>query len=275
MKKTHIIIAFAVIIAIIIGLTIGFGMRGFVTRGDVGVVEVEGVILTSKYTVRDLKMFADDPSIKAVILRVDSPGGVVAASQEIYDQVAKIAEHKKVVVSMASVAASGAYYISLPADIICANPGTITGSISVIMDYPVFEELLDKIGIDFEVIKSREHKDVGAPYRHLTDEERELMQGVIMDVYEHFVDATAHARNLPRDSVVKFADGRILTGRQAKDIGLIDTLASFEQAVDITGDLVGIDEPFLVYPPKRMSLVDFFVEPVERLLMPRLQFLWH
>jgi protease-4 len=275
MKKTHIVIVITVAVAIIIGLTIGFGMRGFATRGNVGVVEVEGVIVTSKYTVRDLKMFADDPSIKAVILRVDSPGGVVAASQEIYDEVAKIVESKKVVVSMASVAASGAYYISLPADVICANPGTITGSISVIMDYPVFEKLLNKIGIDFEVIKSREHKDVGAPYRHLTEEEKELMQDVIMDVYNNFVDATARDRNLPRDSVLKFADGRILTGRQAKDIGLIDTLASFEQAVDITGDLVGIEEPFLVYPPKRMSLIDLFIEPAERLLMPRLQFLWH
>jgi len=275
MKKTHIIIIIAVVIAIIIGLAVGFGMRGFAIRGDVGVVEIEGMILTSKYTVRDLKMFADDPSIKAVILRIDSPGGVVAASQEIYDQVAKTAESKKVVVSMASVAASGAYYVSLPADVICANPGTITGSISVIMDYPVFEELLGKIGIDFEVIKSREHKDVGAPYRHLTDEEKKLMQDVIMDVYDHFVDATADARNLPRDSVLQFADGRIFTGRQAKNIGLIDTLASFEQAVDITGELVGIEKPFLVYPPKRMSLIDLFIEPAERLLMPRLQLLWH
>jgi protease-4 len=275
MKKTHIIIVTAVVIAIVIGLAIGFGMRGFATRGDIGVVEIEGMIITSKYTVRDLKMFADDPSIKAVLLRIDSPGGVVAASQEIYDQVARIAESKKVVVSMASVAASGAYYISLPADVICANPGTVTGSISVIMDYPVFEELLDKIGIDFEVIKSREHKDVGAPYRHLTNEEKELLQDVIMDVYNHFVDVTAEERNMPRDSVLKFADGRILTGRQAKNIGFIDTLASFEQAVDLAGELVGIEEPFLVYPPRRMSLIDLFVEPAERLLMPRLQFLWH
>ncbi len=273
MKTVHIIII-AVVAAIIIGLAIGFGMRGYATAGNVGVIELEGMIFASKYTVRDLKHFGEDPSIQAVILRVDSPGGVVAASQEIYEQLVKVRETKKVVVSMGTVAASAAYYVSLPADVICANPGTITGSFSVIMDYPVFEELLDKIGIDFEVIKSRQHKDIGAPYRHLTPEEKELLQDVIMDVYDHFVDKIAEARAIPKDSVYKIADGRIFTGRQAKELGLIDTLASFEDAVKIAGDLVGIEKPSLVYPPQRMSLIDLFLKPVERLLTPRLQLIW-
>ncbi len=274
MKTIHIVIIVVVSVAILIGLVIGFGMKGMNYGGNVGVIEIENVITSSKYIVRDLKNFEEDPTIKAVLIRVDSPGGGVAASQEIYQQVKKIKEQKKVVVSMGAVAASGGYYVSLPADIIVANPGTITGSIGVIMEFPVVKDLLDKIGIEFEVVKSKEHKDIGSPFRKMSTSEKELLHDVVIDVYDQFVKATAAARDLPEDSVLKYADGRILTGRQALEIGLIDTLGSFEDAVVITGELAGIKRPVLVYPPRRMSFIDFFVEPVERMLTPRLSFLW-
>ena len=136
------------------------------------------------------------------------------------------------------------------------------------------KELLDKIGIEFEVIKSKEHKDIGSPFREMSKTDKKLLHDVVIDVYEQFVEATAKHRDLPEDSVLKYADGRILTGRQAVDIGLIDTLGSFEEAVAITGEIAGIKNPMLVYPPKRMSFIDFFLEPVEQMLTPRLSFLW-
>lgn len=274
MKTIHIVIIVIVAAAIIIGLAIGFGMKSMSYGGNIGVIEIENVITSSKHVVRDLKNFGEDPSIKAILIRVDSPGGGVAASQEIYEQVKKVKAKKTVVVSMGAVAASGGYYVSLPADIIVANPGTITGSIGVIMEFPVFKDLLDKIGIEFEVIKSREHKDIGSPFRKMSEKEKRLLGDVVMDVYEQFVEATAQARDLSKDSVLKFADGRILTGRQAKEAGLIDTLGSFEDALKIAGDLVGIKKPLLVYPPKHISFIDFFTKPVERLLIPKLSFLW-
>lgn len=274
MKTIHIVIIVIVAAAIIIGLAIGFGMKSMSYSGNIGVIEIENVITSSKHLVKDLKKFGEDPSIKAVLIRVDSPGGGVAASQEIYEQVRKVKAKKKVVVSMGAVAASGGYYVSLPADIIVANPGTITGSIGVIMEFPVFKDLLDKIGIEFEVIKSREHKDIGSPFRKMSKKEKGLLRDVVMDVYEQFVEATAQARDLSEDSVLKFADGRILTGRQAKEAGLVDTLGSFDDAVEIAGDLVGIEKPLLIYPPKLMSFIDFFTQPAERLLMPKLSFLW-
>lgn len=274
MKTVYIIIIIVVAVAIVIGLAIGFGMKGMGYGGNIGVVEIENVITSSKHIVENLKTFGEDPSIKAVLIRVDSPGGGVAASQEIYEQVKKVRTKKKVVVSMGAVAASGGYYVALPADIIVANPGTITGSIGVIMEFPVFKELLDKLGIEFEVIKSREHKDIGSPFRKMSKKEKGLLHDVVIDVYEQFIDAIVQTRDLPRDSVLNFADGRILTGRQAKEAGLIDTLGSFEDAVEIVGGLVGIEKPLLVYPLRRMSFIDFFTKPVERLLMPKLSFLW-
>jgi protease-4 len=275
MKKIHIIIIVVVAVVVILSIVIGLSIKHApLYGGNIGVIEIEGVITNSKRTVKDIKNFSEDPSIRAVIIRVDSPGGGVAASQEIYDEVKRLVEAKKVIVSMGAVAASGGYYVSLPADIIVANPGTITGSIGVIMEFPVLEELLKKIGVRFEVIKSKEHKDIGSPFRQLSERERGLLQDVVIDVYDQFVEATCESRGLPRDSVLQFADGRILTGRQAKNIGLVDTLGSFEDAVNIAGDLIGIDKPFLIYPQKRLSLIDMFTEPIEELAFPKLLFLW-
>jgi len=276
MKPKYIIlIVIGVIVVVAVSLLIGLNLKGSSSfGGSIGVIEVNNVITSAKTIVKDIKMFSDDASIHAILLRVDSPGGGVAASQEIYEQLKKAGETKKVVVSMGAVAASGGYYISLPAHTIVANPGTITGSIGVIMEFPVVNELLKKIGVSFEVIKSREFKDIGSPYRKMSDEEKKLLQDVVIDVYDQFVSVTCENRNLPRDSVLKFADGRILTGRQAKEAGLVDTLGAFEDAVKIAGDLIGIEKPLLVYPPRRLSFFEILTEPMEELLRPKLEYLW-
>ena len=169
--QTRYIITIAVIIVVVIGLIAGIAMRGQVYGGSIGVVEIDNIIYSSKDIVKDLKLFGDDASIKAIILRINSPGGIVAASQEIYDVIKRQQEKKPIITSMESVAASGAYYIALPSDVIVANPGTITGSIGVIMEWPVLEKLLKKLGIEFEVIKSKEHKDIGSTYRRLSEKE--------------------------------------------------------------------------------------------------------
>jgi protease-4 len=274
MQTKHIIIAAVVIAVILMGVVVGIGMRGPVAGGSIGVVEVTDIIYSPENTIKDLKNFGDDVSIRAIILRINSPGGVVAASQEIYDMVKRQQQKKPVISSMESVAASGAYYISLPSDVIVANPGTITGSIGVIMEWPVLEKLLQKIGIEFEIIKSKEHKDIGSAYRRMTKQEKQIMQGVVTDVYDQFVKVTSEHRNIPVDSVLKYADGRVFTGSQAKELGFIDTLGSFETAVDIASDILGIEKPHLVYPPRRISLIDLFVKPMEHLILPKLYFLW-
>ncbi len=275
MKKTHIIIIVVLAVAVIIGLVIGLGSKGamFASGGNIGVIEVEGVIASSKRTVREIKQFAEDPSIRAILVRIDSPGGGVAASQEIYQELKKAKLHKKIVVSMGALAASGGYYISLPADLIVANPGTITGSIGVIMEFPIFEELMKKIGVSFEVIKSKEHKDIGSPFRKMDEKEKRLLQNVVTDVYDQFVQATSESRGLPVDSVLRVADGRIITGNQAKNFGLVDTLGSFEDAVKILGDMIGIEKPNLIYLPKKLNLIQLLTEPVERIFVPKLLYL--
>lgn len=252
----------------------------------IGVVEINGMLSGSDPVVRQLVSFKKDDSIKAVILRVDSPGGAVAPSQEIHDEVIRVAAKKPVVVSMASVAASGGYYVSIPAHRIVANPGTITGSIGVIMQLTNLEELYGKLGLKSLVVKSGEHKDIASPFRPMSSEDRKILQGVIDDVYDQFVSAVAEGRNLSVEKVRNLADGRIFTGRQAKEIGLVDELGGMQDAVGIAKDLAGISgEPKLVYPPKdKENLLKYFVEEsasqVGRMLQesqrtaPAMQYLW-
>jgi protease-4 len=273
MKTKHMIII-AVIIVVVLGIIFGISMRGQAYGGNVGVVEINNIILSSKDIIKDIKLFGDDPSVRAIILRINSPGGVVAASQEIYDAVKRQQEKKPIVTSMESVAASGAYYIALPSDIIVANPGTITGSIGVIMEWPVLQKLFEKVGIEYEVVKSKAHKDIGSNYRRLDEKEKELMQEVVADIYDQFVKVTSEHRHLPLDTVIKYADGRVFTGQRAKALGFIDTLGSFEVAVEIAGDLCGIEVPHLVYAPKRLRLIDLFTAPMEHVLLPKLYFRW-
>jgi len=228
----------------------------------VGVIQVIGPIVSSGKTVTEIVSFAKDDSIEAVVLRIDSPGGGVGPSQEIYTEVKRLVEKKPVVVSMGAVAASGGYYIAAPADKIVANPGTITGSIGVIMAFTNYQELLDKIGLKNSVVKSGDRKDIGSPIRPMTDEDKAILQGLVDDVHRQFVDAIAQGRQLELDDVLTLADGRIYSGNQAKKIGLVDQLGNFRDAVSLAASMAEIQgEPRLIYPPEeKPGLFEYFMQ---------------
>lgn len=207
----------------------------------VGVVEIEGAIADARETIENIRQFREDDDIKAIVVRIDSPGGAVGPSQEIYREIRKTIGKKKVVASMGAVAASGGYYIACAADGIMANPGTITGSIGVIMGYTNFEQLLDKIGMVPVIIKSGPYKDTGSPTREMRDDERELLQTIISSIHQQFITAIAEGRKMDRAQVEASADGRVFTGEDAKTRGLVDRLGNFEDALAWAGELGGID----------------------------------
>jgi protease-4 len=224
--------------------------------GDkVGVVKIEGAIMDSGDTVAQLKAFRENPSIKAIVVRIDSPGGGVGPSQEIYREIRKSSEKKKVVASMGALAASGGYYVASAADTIMANPGTITGSIGVIMSYTNLEDLFGKIGLSPVVIKSGRYKDIASPVREMTDEERALLQAFADDLHDQFISDVAEGRGLEVEDVRKIADGRIFSGKTAKELGLIDQLGNLEDAIEMAGRLAGIKGKIVtVYPPQERNL---------------------
>jgi protease-4 len=236
--------------------------KTFSLNDKVGVVSVNGVIYDSMEITEQLGDFGRDDSIVAVVLRIDSPGGGVAASQEIYDAVIELKKKKKVVASMGSVAASGGLLIACAADKIVANAGTITGSISAIMQFANFEELLKKIGLKSSVVKSGKYKDIGSPLRDMTREERKIIQDLIDDIYNQFIDVIVRDRNIPRKQVIAIADGRVFTGRQAKEYGLVDYLGDMASAAKIACQLAGKDGNYdLVYAKnKNASVLDYVFE---------------
>jgi protease-4 len=215
---------------------------GFSGMGrKVGLVEIEGPIRSASPVVRQLKHYGRDRSIPAIVLRVNSPGGEVGATQEIYAEVLRLRrEGKRVVASLGSVAASGGYYVAVAADSIVANPGTLTGSIGVVLELYNLEGLLHKLGLNFYVVKSGKYKDVGSPLRPMLPEEREMLQGVTDDTFDQFVGAVAEGRRLSREGVLKLADGRVFTGRQAKAHGLVDLIGNYEDAIALAGEMSGL-----------------------------------
>jgi protease-4 len=209
------------------------------------------------------------------VLRIDSPGGGVVPSQEIHDAVQRVRtkNNKAVIASMGSVAASGGYYIAVATDRIVANPGTLTGSIGVIMEMANVEGLLQKIGVEGVVIKSGKFKDVGSPLRKMSDEERGLLQNVMDDVHKQFIEAVAEGRALELSDVQALADGRIFTGRQAKDAKLVDELGDLEDAIQLAADIVGIEgEPKVVEPRRRFSIRELLESRLSA-MFPKLD--WH
>jgi len=236
--------------------------KTFSLNDKVGVVSVHGIISDSLEITEQLDEFGRDDSIVAVVLRIDSPGGGVAASQEIYDAVMELKKKKKVVASMGSVAASGGLLIACAADKIVANAGTITGSISAIMQFANIEELLKKIGLKSSVVKSGKYKDIGSPLRDMTPEERKIIQDLIDDIYNQFVDVIVRDRKIPKNQVVAIADGRVFSGRQAKEYGLVDYLGDMRSAAKLASQLAGRDGKYdLVYPQnKRASVLDYVFE---------------
>ena len=267
-----IVLTILLVVAIVLGGTLLLVLHFFnpsstsLFEEKIGVVSINGTISSSKKISSELVKFAKDDSISAIILRINSPGGGVGASQEIYREVQKITPQKPVVVSMGSVAASGGYYVAAPATKIVSNPGTITGSIGVFIQFVRLEELLNKIGVDLEIVKSGEFKDMGSPDRKLTQRDREILDALIKDLQGQFVSAVAAGRNLSVEKVQEIADGRIFSGARAKDLGLVDFMGNFQDAVEITKKIVGIKgDVALVYPKKSTGkLWNLFLESSAR-----------
>jgi protease-4 len=207
----------------------------------IGLIKVEGVIDNSYDHVKQLKAFRQDNSIAGVLLRIDSPGGAVAPSQEIYQEVMNYKlEQKPLIVSMGSVAASGGYYIASPAKKIFADAGTLTGSIGVIMQIPMFQEISKKIGIEMRTYKAGKYKDIISPYRSMSNQEQALVQNLLDDTHDQFIGDVAKGRGVPFDTIKSIADGRVFTGRQALSNHLVDTLGGFEDAIAYTKIISGL-----------------------------------
>jgi len=247
------------------------GFSGFGDR--IGVVDLDGVILSPQPVVSELKKFGDDSSIKAIILHVNSPGGGVAASEEIYREVKRIRNEKKkkIVVSIETVGASGAYYVASASDKIFADQGSIVGSIGVIAQWVNYGDLLKWAKLKDVVIKTGEFKDTGNPTRDLTPAEQAYMQSLIDNMFGQFIQAVADGRGLKYDDVKSFANGKVWTGEQAKSMKLIDSVGDFESAVSDTAKSVGIKgEPTLVRPEKdRKTLMDLLLGDVSQYLPSR------
>lgn len=229
-------------------------------RPKVAVIEVEGMITDSRDVVAQLDEYGKARDVQAIVIRINSPGGGVVPSQEIYEKILKVRQSKNVVASMGTVAASGGYYIASAAELIVANPGTITGSIGVLMQFPQFHELLDRVGLRAQVIKSGTYKDTGSPLRDITDEEMRILQAVVDDIHEQFVDAVAANRPIPRENILKIGESMIFTGRQALEEGLVDQLGGLEDAIAAAASLAGIvGDPAVVYKKKRETLLRYLM----------------
>ena len=237
--STVVVLFFVVAFALTLG-TDGRLSTALTLGGRVGVVEVKGVINDSDDVVEALRAFERAPAVKAVVVRIESPGGGVAPSQEIYHAIMKLRESKPVIASLGGVAASGGYYVASACQAIVANPGTITGSIGVIMELGNVQGLLEKIGVQPEVLKAGEHKDMGSPVRPLTDEERGLFQQMIDSVHTQFIGAVAEGRNMDAARVRELADGRVFSGEQARTLGLVDALGGLQDAIAMAAERGGI-----------------------------------
>jgi len=261
------ILVFTTIVAVTTVLTSIMGMLDKEKRelrfGEkVGVIEIEGMMTDAREIIDQIKTFRERESIKAILLRINSPGGPVGPAQEIYREIEKTVEEKKVVASLGSIAASGGYYVASAADRIMANPGTITGSIGVIMGYTNFQELFQKIGLSPVVIKSGEYKDLASPVREMSEKEREILQTFTDNIHTQFIEDVAKGRGKSPDAIRKIADGRIFSGETAKQHGLVDRLGNRADAVEWAGRLGGIKGKIRsVYPPeKKLPIVEYLMD---------------
>ena len=253
--------------------------------GEIAIVNIHGMLMDSRDTVQQLSDYRHNPQIRGVILRIDSPGGAVAPAQEIYSEILKLrANHKTVYASMGAVAASGGYYIACAADYVLANPGTLTGSISAVMALNNIEELTKKVGVKPNIIKSGKFKDLGSPLRAMTPEEHILLQGVVNDVHEQFVQAIARGRGLPLSEINRIADGRIMTGQQALKLNLIDEVGGLEKTIDLLAKKIGIvGKPKVIEQKEKIPFLGWLLQGrlsnrlAEAFIpspQPRLQYLW-
>jgi len=241
--------------------------REFFASEKIGIVPINGIITDPHTIIDQLRKFKKNRNVKAIVVRIDSPGGGVGPSQEIYEEIRKARKEKKVVASIGSIGASGGYYVACAADKIMANPGTIIGSIAVIVQYANIEELMEKIGLKGIVIKSGKYKDIMSPLRDIEHDERELIQNVINDIHNQFVTSVAEERHLEKTEVESIADGRIFTGLNAQKLGLIDEIGNLHDAIDMAGEMAGIEgEPKIIYPERKFSFFDYFFEKASQKL---------
>ncbi len=231
---------------------------GFYLGPRVAIVELEGLIVDVSDLLEELKQHRDNPLVRAVVIRINSPGGVVGPTQEVHQAIVRLRRAgKPVVASLGAVAASGGYYVAVAADQIFANPGTLTGSIGVIMQMANLEQLMKKVGVDYVVVKSGQFKDLGNISRPMTPEERRVLQTLLDDVHAQFIAAVAEGRKLDRSDVVQIADGRIFSGRQARGLGMVDELGGLEDAVERAARLAGLPTPpRVIEPRRRFSILD-------------------
>jgi protease-4 len=261
------------IVAVLLVLGIGFTVAlvsllsssgdrtEMVTMGSgdkIAVVDLKGVISSSDEVVRQVRKYATMRSIRAIVLHIDSPGGGVVASQEMYEAVRRVRdEGKPVIVSMGALAASGGYYVACGGSRLVANRGTLTGSIGVISEFLQLRQAMDKLGIDIRTIKAGKLKDAGTPTKKMTDDEERYFQELMNSVHRQFIGVVARERHMKTEDVVPLADGRVFTGEQAVELGLVDTLGTYQDAVHIAASMVGIEgEPALVIERKRQSALE-------------------
>ncbi|MCZ6468422.1 MAG: signal peptide peptidase SppA [Candidatus Dadabacteria bacterium] len=252
-----IVILFLLIFIFLAGIGSGLLLSGdssFSSGDKVAVLRVEDIILDSQIYLESLDAIAKDDSVKALVVRINSPGGAVGPSQEIFSELKKLGKELPIVASIGGVGASGGYYIACAAQKIYANPGAITGSIGVIAQFASYEKLLDWAMIDVEIIKSGKYKDVGSSFRKMNEADKQYIQQLIDNVYEQFKSAVADARDLDTKQIDKVADGKIYTGEQALNLKLIDELGTINDAISMAGDLGGIEgKPEVIYFPKKKS----------------------
>jgi len=250
LKNVFTAVGVVVVSIIVLSIVVAIISRDGIGGGDkVAVIKLEGLIADATEVSRQLEDYAEREDVKAVVIRIETPGGAVAPSQEIHGGIRRLSGKKPVVASLGAVAASGGYYAAVATEKIVANPGTITGSIGVIIEFVNVSGLMDKLGLKGHVVKSGRFKDTGSPIREMTDDERRLIQALIDDVNSQFIDAVAEGRGLPRSKVTSIADGRIFTGAQAREAGLVDELGDLSDAIDLASNLAGIEgKPEVIYP---------------------------
>ena len=249
---------FLITLLIIVFIIFSIILNPKTEKYNIGIVEIEGTITDSKNVVETLHEFNKRSDIHAIIVRLNTPGGSVAPSQEIYEKVKKISlENKKpIIASIGTIAASGGYYIAIGANKIIGNPGSITGSIGVIINFPIAKDLVDKIGLKFKTVKSGDLKDAGSPYRNPTDKENIFFQKIVDDLHIQFITEVANRRKISMEKIQSYSDGRIFTGKEAYRLGLIDSIGTFEDALNISKNLANISgETNLIYPKKERGQI--------------------
>tara|TARA_B100000749_G_scaffold243601_1_gene204943 strand:- start:222 stop:1124 length:903 start_codon:yes stop_codon:yes gene_type:complete len=276
------------LLAVMVLLAVGSALlpdRWKSPSGEIALVRIQGMLMDSQNIVRQLSNYRHNPNVRGIVLRIDSPGGAVAPAQEIYNEIMKLkADHKTVYASMGTVAASGGYYIACAANYVLANPGTLTGSIAAVMAFSNIEELTDKIGVKPIIIKSGKYKDVGSPLRGMKPEERKLLQSVVDDVHQQFVQAVAKGRGLPVSEVNEIADGRIMTGQQALTLKLVDEMGGLEKTIELLAKKIGVEgRPKVIEEKEKTPFFDWLLQSSlpSRLAatlmpasLPRLQYVW-